>query len=147
MKIHNLQCEVWLPRPLEEVFRFFADAGNLERLTPPWVNFRILTLQPIHMGVGTRIQYRLRIRGIPVRWESEITAWRPPHFFADDQVNGPYRLWHHEHSFASRDGGTLARGLVTYAVPGGALVNRCMVEPDLKRIFAFRQNTLKEIFG
>src|SRR5215470_14790065 len=121
MKVHTFTSELWLPRSLSEIFPFFASAENLERLTPPWLNFQILTPAPISMAVGTHIQYQLKIHGVPVRWESEITSWQPPYFFVDDQRRGPYRRWHHVHSFEERDGGTVVRDLVEYSVPGGSL--------------------------
>jgi ligand-binding SRPBCC domain-containing protein len=98
------------------------------------------------MAVGTRIQYQLKLHGIPIHWESEITGWDPPHFFSDDQIRGPYRHWHHEHSFEERDGGTLVRDKVEYAVPGGSLINRFFVASDLRRIFDYRTATLKKLF-
>lgn len=147
MRIRELHRELWLPRPPEEVFPFFADAGNLERLTPPLLNFQILTPRPIEMRAGTLIDYRLRIRGIPVRWRSEITVWEPQRRFVDEQRRGPYRLWHHEHTFEPRDGGTLCGDTVRYAVVFDFLVHRLLVRPDIERIFAFRQEKLREIFG
>ena len=108
MRTHEFRCELWLPRPLGEVFSFFADAGNLELLTPPQLNFNILTPRPLEMRVGLLIDYRLRVRGIPLRWQSEITAWEPPPRFVDEERLGPYRLWQHEHLFEERDGGTVA---------------------------------------
>ncbi|MCU0308886.1 MAG: SRPBCC family protein [Chloroflexi bacterium] len=146
MRTFRLDSTMWLPRRLDEVFAFFADARNLETLTPPWLHFRILTPTPIEMRVGARIDYRLRIRGLPLRWQSEITAWDPPHRFLDEQRRGPYRLWVHEHTFAERDGGTEVRDRVTYAVPGGWLVERLLVGPDVRRIFAYRQETLARLF-
>jgi ligand-binding SRPBCC domain-containing protein len=147
MRTFTFQSDLWLPRPLSEVFPFFAAAENLEILTPPFLNFHIVTPKPIVMGVGTRIQYQLTLHGIPIRWESEITGWNPPYFFSDDQIRGPYRRWHHEHNFEEKDGGTLVRDKVEYAVPGGALVNRLFVAPDLRRIFDFRTATLKQRLG
>ena len=147
MRIRELHRELWLPRPPEEVFPFFADAGNLERLTPPLLNFQILTPRPIEMRAGTLIDYRLRIRGIPVRWRSEITVWEPQRRFVDEQRRGPYRLWHHEHTFEPRDGGTLCCDTVRYAVVFDFLVHRVLVRPDIERIFAFRQEKLREVFG
>ena len=137
----------WVPRPLEETFAFFADAHNLERLTPPLLRFRILTPAPIEMAVGTRIDYRLRLRGIPIRWRSEITRWDPPHGFVDEQRRGPYRKWIHEHRFRDQGGGTHVEDHVTYAVPGGALVDRWFVRPDLDRIFDYRQRVIAEVLG
>ena len=147
MKTFQYSSELWLARPIQEVFAFFSNAANLETLTPPWVHFRILTPQPVAMGVGARIQYRLRLRGLPVRWESKITAWDPPHRFVDQQIRGPYRLWYHEHIFLERAGRTGVRDHVTYAVPGGSLINSLIVAPDVRRIFAFRTEKLRELFA
>lgn len=146
MRTFRLDCTMWVPRPRGEVFAFFADARNLETLTPPWLHFRILTPTPLEMRAGARIDYRLRIRGLPLRWQSEITAWEPPHRFLDEQRRGPYRLWVHEHTFVGRGAGTEVRDRVTYAVPGGWLVERLLVGPDVRRIFAFRQEALARLF-
>lgn len=146
MKTFRYASELHLSRPIQEVFAFFSNAANLETLTPPWLHFHVLTPQPIVMAVGTRIQYRLRLRGLPVRWESQITAWDPPHRFVDQQIRGPYRLWYHEHTFLERDGRTAVRDQVTYAVPGGSLINSLFVAPDVRRIFAFRTEKLRELF-
>jgi ligand-binding SRPBCC domain-containing protein len=140
------ECELWLPSPVERVFPFFADARNLERITPPFLRFRVLTPEPIEMRVGTLIDYRLRVHGLPLRWRSEITVWDPPHRFVDEQRRGPYRKWHHEHTFEPRDGGTLTRDRVEYAVPGGVLVDRLFVRRDVERIFAYRRRVLSELF-
>jgi ligand-binding SRPBCC domain-containing protein len=142
----TLTSEVLLPRRREEVFPFFADARNLERITPPWLRFRILTPGPIEMREGALIDYRLRIRGVPVRWRTRIAAWEPPYRFVDEQVRGPYRRWVHEHTFEATDGGTLCRDRVRYAVPGGALVARALVRPDVERIFAYRRDVLTALF-
>ncbi len=143
----TLTTEQWLPRPLQEIFTFFANAGNLDALTPPWLRFEILTPRPIEMKVGARIDYRLRLRGLPVRWQSEITAWQPPFRFVDEQRRGPYRVWHHEHTFVERDGGTLVGDRVRYAVFGGALVERLFVRRDIATIFAYRHRRLGELFA
>jgi ligand-binding SRPBCC domain-containing protein len=141
-----LHTEQWLPIPRPELFDFFADAFQLERITPPWLHFHVLTPRPIRMSAGLKIDYRLRLRWIPVRWQSEISVWEPPHRFVDRQLRGPYRLWHHEHTFLEREGGTLVIDHIAYRVPGGTPVNRCLVEPDLRRIFEFRRDTLATIF-
>ena len=147
MKTFSLHNEVWLPQPLEEVFAFFSDARNLERLTPPWLRFEVLTPGAGLVRPGMLIDYRLRLHGFPIRWRSEITAWEPPHRFVDEQRHGPYRRWVHEHTFQASKGGTLATDNVEYAVSGGSLVNRLFVAPDLRRVFAFRRKTLLKIFG
>lgn len=146
MKIHTLKSEVWVPRRREAVFEFFCRAENLETLTPHWLNFAILDQRPITMNAGTRIQYRLRLPGIPLRWESEITVWEPPSRFVDEQRTGPYRLWIHEHQFLDHEGGTKVRDTVQYAAAGGQLVHRLFVAPDLSRIFEFRRRKIAEIF-
>lgn len=146
MRQFHFNQESQVARPLEEVFAFFADAQNLQAITPPWLNFGILTPQPIRMQVGTRIDYRLRIRGIPLRWQTEITAWNPPFGFVDEQKRGPYRLWVHRHTFKPHGGETLMRDEVTYAVLGGWLVDRLLVRADVQRIFDYRQSALQKHF-
>jgi ligand-binding SRPBCC domain-containing protein len=110
----------------------------------------VLSPAPIEMAVGVEIDYRLRVRGLPMRWRSRIAVWQPPHRFVDEQVRGPYRLWHHEHSFESKDLGTLVRDHVRHAVHGGPLeplVHRWLVRRDVERIFAYRAERLAERFG
>ena len=147
MRTFELTSEVMLPRPRDEVFPFFADARNLERLTPSWLRFAVLTPGPIEMRPGAAIDYRLRLRGVPIRWRSEITAWEPPFRFVDEQRRGPYRLWIHEHRFEERQGRTLAGDRVRYAVWGGRIVDRLLVRPDIERIFEYRRSVLRNIFG
>lgn len=147
MRLFHLETTLWLPHPPEVIFDFFSDARNLEVLTPPWLHFQVLTSGPISMQVGTRIAYRLKLHGIPLRWDSEITVWEPPHRFVDVQRRGPYRRWVHEHRFAEHDGGTLASDAVTYAVFGGSLVQRLFVAPDLRKIFAYRRARLTGRFN
>lgn len=147
MRVFTLRSSQWLPRPLDEVFLFFADARNLERITPSWLRFSVLTPAPIEMRVGALIDYRLRVRGIPLRWQSEITAWEPPGRFVDEQRRGPYRMWVHEHSFLEQNGGTEVGDCVHYAVPGGWLIERLLVGPDVRRIFAHRRRVLAELLG
>ena len=147
MKTPTLSSEVRLAASIDQVFSFFADAYNLEILTPPWLSFQVLTPGPITMQVGMRIDYRLRVHGLPVRWQSEITAWQPPHRFVDEQRRGPYRLWVHEHRFQEVGNGTLTLDEVLYAVPGGSVVNQVLVEPNLRKIFRHRQHQLQRIFG
>ena len=147
MKEFLLQTELWLPRPRDEIFPFFAQARNLETITPSWLNFEVLTPAPIQMRPGTLIDYRIRVHGVPFRWRTEIAEWQPPHRFADVQLRGPYTLWHHTHTFEERDGGTLCADRVRYWPRGGALVNWLWVRRDVQRIFQFRHRRLKELFG
>jgi ligand-binding SRPBCC domain-containing protein len=142
-EIHVLRREQRLEAAAETVFPFFADARNLEAITPPLLRFRLLTPEPVAMGVGTFLQYALRIRGVPVRWDTLIQEWEPPHRFVDVQVRGPYRLWHHTHELVPVDDGraTLMRDTVRYAIgfgPLGALAQRLVVRRDLEAIFAYR---------
>ncbi len=146
MNVRQLNTQLWVPQSLKTVFAFFADATNLETLTPPWLNFKVLSPQPIEMKPGTLIDYQLKLHGIPVRWQSEISAWNPPYAFIDEQVKGPYQLWHHRHLFREHEGGTLVCDQIDYAHLGGNWVHRYFVEPDLKKIFNFRHEKLREIF-
>jgi ligand-binding SRPBCC domain-containing protein len=141
--VHVLRREQRLEAPPSAVFPFFADPRNLEAITPPLLRFRLLTPEPIAMGVGTFLQYALRVHGVPVRWDTLIQEWEPPVRFVDVQVRGPYRLWHHTHELVGVDGdaATLMRDTVRYAVGFGALgevARRALVLRDLDAIFAFR---------
>ena len=143
---HRLSRALALPGTPDEVFPFFADARNLEALTPPLLRFEVVTPDPIEMQVGTLIQYRLRLRGLPVRWLTSIQAWEPPHRFVDVQVRGPYALWHHTHTFEDLgDGTTLMRDLVRYALPFGPLgvaAHSLFVRRDVEAIFDFRREAI-----
>ena len=147
MRTYRLQTQIWLPQTRAEIFAFFADPQNLERLTPAWLRFVILTRDPIEMKKGTILDYRLKIRGIPMRWQSEIATWDPPTRFVDRQTRGPYTLWLHEHSFTDYEGGTLVGDNVMYAPPGGWIVQKLLVAPDLQRIFRYRHQVLQELFN
>ncbi len=142
MHVHVLQRSQRLPGSPAEVFAFFADARNLEAITPPLLRFRVETPDPIVMAVGTLIRYRLRVRGVRVRWLTRISVWQPPSRFVDEQLAGPYALWHHTHSFEDDgEGGTLMRDVVRYRIgygPLGVLVNAALVRRDLERIFDYR---------
>ena len=142
MQIHELVREQVLPGTPAAVFWFFADARNLEAITPPLLRFEVVTPGVIPMRVGTLIQYRLTLRGVGVNWLTSIQEWDPPHRFVDVQVRGPYRLWHHTHEVeALADGRALMRDTVRYAIgfgPIGALVHRLVVRRDLEAIFDYR---------
>ena len=147
MKVRYFESDLWLPQPREEVFAFFSDPRNLDAITPPGLRFRILTPGQIEMKTGALIDYKLRIRGVPIRWRTRIAAWEPPFRFVDEQVRGPYRLWEHEHGFESRDGGTQVRDRIRYAVPFDFLMHELLVRPDVARIFAYRTEWLKHRFA
>ena len=138
MKTHRFETQIWLPHRHQQVFKFFADPINLNRLTPAWLHFEMLTA-PAEIRQGSLLDYRLRLRGIPLRWQSQIEIWEPPLRFVDRQTRGPYSLWVHEHTFVA--------DRVDYAVPGGSLVQKCFVAPDLRRIFQYRQSVLQNIFA
>ena len=142
----RFESDLWVPRPLDDVFAFFSDAANLEALTPPWLHFRILTPQPIAMHPGTLIDYRIRLHGIPISWQSEITDWNPPRQFVDQQRRGPYRRWIHTHTFAAEGIGTRVSDRVDFEVPLGWLTGRFVLR-DVEKIFAFRRRQLVKRFG
>jgi len=148
MSTYRLQREQILPQPIERAFSFFANAENLELLTPQWLHFEILTPPPIAMHVGTVIQYRLRVHGLPVHWTTSITDWNPPFEFVDVQLKGPYRLWHHRHRFESLGDQTRMTDEVTYRLPFGWIGNaahRLLVRGDLQRIFDHRAQVIADI--
>ena len=141
-----LQRSQRLPLPPEDVFPFFADAHNLEAITPPWLGFRVVTPRPIDMRPGALIEYRLELHRVPLRWRTRIAVWDPARRFVDVQIAGPYRMWHHTHDFEpDGEGGTLMRDTVRYALPLGplgALAHRALVRRDLAAIFDFRQRAV-----
>lgn len=147
MREFTLQTDLWLPRPRDEVFLFFAEARNLEAITPAWLKFEVLTPAPIDMRPGTLIDYRIRVHGLPIRWRTEIAEWEPPYRFVDVQLRGPYTLWRHTHTFEERDGGTLCLDQVRYRPRGGALIDWLFVRRDVERIFRYRQERMQELLG
>jgi ligand-binding SRPBCC domain-containing protein len=150
VNVHRLQREQYVARPLADVFDFFAEAHNLERITPPWLSFTVLTPDPIEMRVGALIDYRLRVHGIPLRWTSRIEDWEPGRSFVDRQLRGPYGLWHHRHTFAEEGQGTVVGDEVDYAMPFGALgdlAHPLFVRRDLERIFTYRHEAVPRLLG
>jgi ligand-binding SRPBCC domain-containing protein len=141
---YTLRREQRLDGTPDEVFPFFADAGNLEAITPPYLAFNVVTPRPIEMRVGALIEYRLRLHGLPISWLTRIEEWEPGVRFVDAQLKGPYTLWHHTHEFEPlEDGGTLMRDTVRYALPfgpAGAIAHRLFVARDLEGIFDFRRD-------
>ena len=130
-----------LPGAPADVFEFFADAFNLEAITPPLLRFRVVTPEPIEMRAGTILQYLLRLRGLALDWLTRIAEWAPGERFVDEQLVGPYRLWHHTHEFELHRDGTLMRDTVRYALPLWPLgeVAAPIVRRELRRIFDYRR--------
>jgi ligand-binding SRPBCC domain-containing protein len=149
MNAYRLEREQWIPSAPDAVFPFFSEARNLERITPPWLGFRFITPHSIEMGVGQRIEYTIRIAGVPVRWRTLITQWDPPHGFVDVQERGPYALWEHAHTFRPLEDGVLMTDLVRYRLPFGPLgraVHWLAVRAMLARIFDYRFERVRELF-
>jgi len=141
----QLRAETWVAASRNIVFPFFADAANLQVLTPPWLHFSILTPSPIAMDEGTRIAYRIRVHGIPIRWQSVISSWRPPELFVDEQRKGPYRRWVHTHRFLEERGGTRLIDEVRYELFAEWLIAP-LITRDLQTIFTYRHHTLHRLF-
>lgn len=147
VRVHILRREQLLDHPPSEVFPFFADARNLEAITPAALGFRVMAEGPIEMRAGALIQYRLRLRGVALDWLTRIEEWEPGVRFVDSQLVGPYRLWHHTHSFEPRGGGTLMRDVVHYALPAWPLGELAgpLVRRELAAIFDFRQDAVPRL--
>jgi len=147
MHSYGLEREQWLPKPINEVFSFFSRPENLQAITPPWLDFRMVEAPQVLLA-GSLIRYRLRWHWVPIRWTTEISEWNPPHGFVDREIKGPYALWNHEHWFAARDGGTTMRDRVTYALPFGFLgqMTYPLVKRDVEKIFDFRAETMRRLF-
>ncbi len=146
---HHLVALQHFPLPPPRVFPLFADASNLEPMTPSWLRFRILTERPIFMGTGTLIEYRLRLWGVPVRWKTLIAKWDPPRSFVDEQIRGPYAEWIHTHTFAELDGGTLMEDHVRYRLPFGwaGRLAHPVVRQRLRGIFLHRRAVVADLLG
>ncbi|MEW5764952.1 MAG: SRPBCC family protein [Acidobacteriota bacterium] len=144
---HHLVALQRFPLPPPEVFPLFADASNLEPMTPGWLRFRIRTEMPIFMGAGTLIEYRLRLWGVPVRWKTLIAKWDPPRSFVDEQIRGPYAEWVHVHTFTEKDGGTLMEDHVRYRLPLGwaGRLAHPVVRDRLRRIFLHRRAVVADL--
>lgn len=140
----------FVPRPLGEVFDFFCDPHNLERITPPLLSFKIEKISTPRVEEGTIIHYRLKVHGMPMKWRTLIRQWEPNRSFVDFQEAGPYRIWHHTHSFTAVPGGTLMEDEVRYKLPVGMLgdvFGHPLVKRDVKAIFAYRRQVIDEVFG
>lgn len=145
---YTLQRRTRVPLDLEATFAFFAEPGNLARITPPWLGFRMVEPADPVMGQGLELEYRVRPLGFSQRWVSRISVWEPPHRFVDEQLAGPYASWHHEHTFRAADGGTDVLDTVTYALPFGhlgRLAHTLLVRRQLRSIFDYRETALRRI--
>lgn len=148
MAEHMLTRALTLPLPIEEVFEFFSDAVNLERITPPELKFHITTPQPIDIKKGTLIDYRLKLRGIPISWQTEISEWNPPFAFTDQALKSPYKQWIHRHTFTENEnGGTDIKDEVRYRLPFEPFgdIMHWYVRKELDYIFDFRQKSVADI--
>jgi ligand-binding SRPBCC domain-containing protein len=146
--MHTLITSMALPHPRDQVFAFFAEATNLERITPPELGFQMVTPGPVHLSAGTRIDYRLQLFGIPFFWQTEIQRWHPPEAFVDVQRRGPYKHWVHTHRFREEHGATMIEDEVQYALPYAPLGELIypIVRLQLHRIFRYRQHAIRAYF-
>jgi len=150
LRTHQFIASQWVPAGVEETFAFFADAANLEAITPPLLQFEILTPLPVEMRVGARIDYRLRLHGMPVVWHTRIDRWEPGVAFVDRQLRGPYARWVHLHTFVPERGGTRLGDCVEYALPLDPLsrpVHALYVRPTIERIFDHRRAVIERVLG
>ncbi len=139
-----------MPLPQQDVFNFFADVGHLQQITPPELNFAILTPLPIEMNTGTTIDFSLSLFGVPFTWKTEISAWQPPHMFVDRQIEGPYAEWIHRHTFRTvGEGQTVIDDDVTYSLPSQPLGEFAypLVRRQLEKIFTFRREAILRLLG
>lgn len=149
-RTHVLERVQHFPLPREALFAFFTDASNLAEITPPFLNFRILTPMPVEMRSGAELEYRLRLYGLPVHWITDIEDFEAPARFTDRQRKGPYRLWHHTHAFEPVEGGTRMTDTVRYQLPFGplgSLAHALLVRRTLRKIFDYRESVLRQRFG
>ena len=150
MQVHTFEAHQWVSSPIDQTFEFFADAANLEAITPPFLNFRILTKLPVEMRVGARIDYRIALYGLPMTWKTNIDQWQSGRSFIDRQLSGPYAQWIHLHTFEPSQGGTQLYDRVRYALPMDPLsrpAHPLFVRPTIERIFAHRRKVIAERFG
>ena len=149
-KAYRLERSQTVPRPRPEIFAFFCDAANLGKITPPFVGFEMLTRAPLVIGEGTLIDYKIRLYGIPVRWQTRIETFEQGVAFTDIQLKGPYRRWHHRHTFTDVPGGTRMDDVVDYEMPLGVLgriAHALFVARSLEQIFEYRRKVMADMFG
>jgi ligand-binding SRPBCC domain-containing protein len=145
-----LHHEQWIARPIDELFAFFADARNLEKITPSWLGFKIISMSTDSIEQGTVIRYRLQLYGIPFYWRTDIREWNPPHCFVDEQTKGPYKQWRHTHRFEAHGNRTRMIDEVQYSLSFGVLgrvIHALKVRGDVNRIFDYRRLRIDALFG
>jgi ligand-binding SRPBCC domain-containing protein len=150
MRLHKLETEQRVQRPLDEVFTFFSRPENLQRITPPWLSFEIVGDPPAEVSAGLEIEYRLRVHGFPTQWRSSIDAYEHDREFIDRQLKGPYSVWIHHHRFEPDGDATIIRDTVRYQIPFGILgaaAHLLFVRRDLRRIFDYRHSAVEVILG
>jgi hypothetical protein len=149
MKLYTLDSIQFINKPIEDVFEFFSNPDNLSVITPPKLGFKILTPTPIKMSIGRLIDYKIYLMGIPIHWRTLITDFDPPHTFIDQQIKGPYTIWHHTHTFQNVDGGVEIKDRVVYSIPFsilGRILNFLWIRKDLENIFNYRKKVIDELF-
>jgi ligand-binding SRPBCC domain-containing protein len=148
--MYTLRCEMLSGQPLRATFAVFEDPYNLAKITPPWLNFRVTSAERVYMRQGAEIQYTIRWLKLPIRWKTRITEYNPPHSFVDEQENGPYISWRHQHTLESTPEGTKVTDEVQYTLPFGLLgrfVHAAIIRRQLLAIFRYRQRELGNMFG
>ena len=149
MKLYTLKSVQLIQKPIEEVFTFFSKPENLSVITPPKLGFKILTPRPIEMDAGRLIDYKIYLLGIPIHWRTLITDFNPPHMFVDQQIKGPYTMWHHTHTFHKVKDGVEIRDQVVYSIPFsfiGQILNYLWIRKDLENIFKHRKKVIDKLF-
>lgn len=153
MEIHRLNRQQWIDRPLDDIYEFFERPENLATITPPSLDFQLLTPLPIAMQQGRIIDYTIRFLGVRLRWRSIISVHQPPDCFVDEQLKGPYSFWFHRHRFNREKGGTRIIDEVSYALPVwipsmlSAIIHRQLVRPELEKIFDYRRDQFSRLFS
>ena len=149
MKLYTLESNQFINKPIEEVFQFFSKPENLSVITPAKLGFKILSPNPIKMEVGRLIDYNIYLLGIPIHWRTLITDYEPPNMFVDQQIKGPYAMWHHTHTFHKVKGGVEIKDRVVYSIPFGylgRLLNYLWIKRDLNNIFLHRKKVIDKLF-
>ena len=149
MKLYTLESNQFINKPIEEVFQFFSKPENLSVITPAKLGFKILSPNPIKMEVGRLIDYNIYLMGIPIHWRTLITDYEPPNMFVDQQIKGPYAMWHHTHTFHKVEGGVEIKDKVVYSIPFGILgriLNYLWIRKDLENIFVHRKKVIDKLF-